>query len=78
MPQIDAAQCQVLRVVQDAHDREQELPLLEGVQIATASRNCIKQLILQEFAAFERQEAEFRKKDRDQRAAELRLPPSDA
>jgi hypothetical protein len=64
--------------MQNAHDREQELPLQEGVQIATASRNCIKQLIQKEFAAFERQEAEFRRKDRDQRAAELRLPPNDA
>jgi hypothetical protein len=37
-------------------------------------RNSVLQAALEEMAKFERQESEFRKKDRAERAADLRLP----
>lgn len=42
------------------HDTTRRTPLLEAVQ--------------EELSKFERKENEFRKKDREERAAELRLP----
>jgi hypothetical protein len=37
-------------------------------------RNSLLEALQREFSDFERKEGEFRKKDREERAAELRLP----
>jgi hypothetical protein len=47
---------------------------IEYIQIRTTSRERFMRAVEEEMAKFERREREFRKKDRDERAAELHLP----
>jgi hypothetical protein len=47
-------------------------------QLAMTPRDSLMKLAQQEMSAFERREAEFRKKEREQRASELQLPVSNA
>jgi hypothetical protein len=51
---------------------------LEHTHLGATSRERFMRAAEQEMAKFERWEMEFRKKDRDERAAELRLPLSEA
>ena len=44
---------------------------MEHTQIATTQRNAFMRAVEKEMSQFERQEAEFRKKDREERAAEF-------
>jgi len=44
---------------------------MEHTQIATTQRDAFKRAVDKEMSQFERQEAEFRKKDRDERAAQF-------
>ena len=46
-------------------------------QIAVTSRDRFMQVAQNEMAKFERQEIEFRKQDRAERAAELQIPMAD-
>jgi hypothetical protein len=43
-------------------------------QLATTPRDSLMKMAQQEMSAFEQREAEFRRKEREQRASELRLP----
>ena len=47
---------------------------MEHTQIAVTPRERFMQAAQKEMAKFERHESEFRKKDREERAAELRIP----
>ena len=46
----------------------------EDTRLGMASRDRALEAAREELVAFERRENEFRKKDREERAAELRLP----
>ncbi|WP_456621267.1 MULTISPECIES: hypothetical protein [unclassified Bradyrhizobium] len=48
--------------------------MTENTQRDAARRNHLLEAALEEMVKFERKENEFRKKDREERAAELRLP----
>ena len=48
--------------------------MTENTQHDAARRNSLLETALEEMRKFERQESEFRKKDRAERAADLRLP----
>lgn len=48
--------------------------MAERAQMTQALRNRLLEEARKEFFEFERRENEFRKKDREERAAELRLP----
>ncbi|MBR0722065.1 hypothetical protein JQ612_07860 [Bradyrhizobium manausense] len=48
--------------------------MTENTQHDAGRRNSLLQAALEEMAKFERRESEFRKKDRAERAADLRLP----
>lgn len=48
--------------------------MTEDAHHDAARRNHVLEAALEEMAKFERKENEFRKKDRAERAAELRLP----
>lgn len=48
--------------------------MTENTQHGAARRNSLLEAALEEMAKFERKEIEFRKKDRAERAADLRLP----
>jgi hypothetical protein len=48
--------------------------MMEHTHLGATSRERFTRAVEQEMAKFERREMEFRKKDRDERAAELRLP----
>ncbi|MET4384381.1 hypothetical protein ABIB73_000116 [Bradyrhizobium sp. F1.4.3] len=48
--------------------------MTERTQLAIAPRDRTLEAAKKELADFERRENEFRKKDREERAAELRLP----
>jgi hypothetical protein len=43
-------------------------------QLAMTARDTLMQMAQQEMSAFERREAEFRRKEREQRASELHMP----
>ena len=47
---------------------------MERTQIGVTPREVFMRAIQKELAKFERQEIEFRKKDRQERAAELHIP----
>jgi hypothetical protein len=49
--------------------------MMEHTQIAVTRRDRFLRAAENEMAKFERQEIEFRKKDREERAAELQIPP---
>ena len=51
---------------------------MEHTQIALTKRDAFMQAAEEEMAKFERQERDFRKRDREQRVAELHLPIEDA
>jgi hypothetical protein len=46
----------------------------ERTQLAMTARDHLMKMAQQEMSAFEQREAEFRKKEREQRASELRMP----
>jgi hypothetical protein len=48
--------------------------MTENAQPDAVRRNSLREAALEEMAKFERKETEFRKKDRAERAADLRLP----
>lgn len=48
--------------------------MTEHTQLPLERRNRLLEAARKELAEFERREGKFRKKDRDERAAELRLP----
>jgi hypothetical protein len=48
--------------------------MMERTQIGVTPREVFMRAIQKELAKFERQEIEFRKKDRQERAAELHIP----
>lgn len=48
--------------------------MTENTHRDTIRRNSLREAALEEMAKFERVESEFRKKDRAERAADLRLP----
>ncbi len=48
--------------------------MTENTQQHAARRNALIEAALEEMLKFERREVEFRKKDRAERAADLRLP----
>jgi hypothetical protein len=48
--------------------------MTENAQADGLRRNTLREAALEEMAKFERKEIEFRKKDRAERAADLRLP----
>jgi len=48
--------------------------MTEDRQIDAIRRNPLREAALEEMLKFERQETEFRKKDRAERAADLHLP----
>ncbi len=48
--------------------------MTENAQPNAVWRNSLREAALEEMAKFERKEIEFRKKDRAERAADLRLP----
>ncbi|MFK4506224.1 hypothetical protein LPJ38_30955 [Bradyrhizobium daqingense] len=48
--------------------------MTENTQPSAIRRNPLLEAAQEEMLKFERRENEFRKKDRDERAAELRLP----
>ncbi|MGX1324077.1 hypothetical protein AB7M17_007530 [Bradyrhizobium sp. USDA 377] len=48
--------------------------MTENTQPDATKRNHLLEAALEEMIKFERKENEFRKKDREERAAELRLP----
>lgn len=48
--------------------------MTENTQHHATRRNHLLEVALEEMIKFERRENEFRKKDREERAAELRLP----
>ncbi len=48
--------------------------MMEHTGIAVSPRDRFLQAAEKEMAKFERQEIEFRKRDREERAAELRIP----
>jgi hypothetical protein len=48
--------------------------MMEHTQIAVTPRDHFLQAAKKEMMKFERQEIEFRKRDRDERAAELQIP----
>jgi hypothetical protein len=48
--------------------------MTENAQLHEDRRSRLLEAAIQELARFERQESEFRKKDREERAAALRLP----
>jgi hypothetical protein len=48
--------------------------MTENTQHGAVRRNSLLEAALEEMAKFERKEIEFRKKDRAERAADLRLP----
>ena len=48
--------------------------MTERAQLGTAPRDRLLEATRKELADFERRESEFRKKDREERAAELHLP----
>ena len=48
--------------------------MTENTQHGVARRNHLLEAAQEEMAKFERKENEFRKKDREERAAELHLP----
>lgn len=48
--------------------------MTENTQHDAGRRSSLLQAALEEMAKFERRESEFRKKDRAERAADLRLP----
>ncbi|MET3908797.1 hypothetical protein ABID59_003143 [Bradyrhizobium sp. S3.3.6] len=48
--------------------------MTEDTQHHAVRRNSLLEAALEEMAKFERKEIEFRKKDRAERAADLRLP----
>jgi hypothetical protein len=51
--------------------------MMGHTQIAVTSRDRFMQAAQKEMAKFERQEIEFRKQDRKERAAELQMPMAD-
>lgn len=51
--------------------------MMGQTQIAATSRDRFMQAARKEMAKFERQEIEFRKQDRKERAAELHMPIAD-
>lgn len=48
--------------------------MMEHTQLPLEQRDRLLEAARKELAGFERRESEFRKKDREERAAELRLP----
>jgi hypothetical protein len=48
--------------------------MTENTQHPAGRRNSLPETALEEMRKFERRESEFRKKDRAERAADLRLP----
>jgi hypothetical protein len=48
--------------------------MMERTQIGVTPREAFMRTVERELAKFERQEIEFRKKDREERATELRIP----
>jgi hypothetical protein len=48
--------------------------MTDNTHQAASSRKSLREAALEEMAKFERKENEFRKKDRAERAADLRLP----
>ena len=48
--------------------------MMECTQIGVTPREAFMRAVQKELAKFERQEIEFRKKDRQERAAELHIP----
>lgn len=48
--------------------------MTENTQQTAAQRNRLLETVRQELSKFERKEQEFRRKDRQERAEELRLP----
>jgi hypothetical protein len=48
--------------------------MTERTQLGTVPRDLLLETARRELANFERRESEFRKKDREERAAELKLP----
>jgi hypothetical protein len=52
--------------------------MMEYTQIAMSPRDRFMRAVEKEMVRFERQEIEFRKKDRKERAAELQIPLRDA
>lgn len=48
--------------------------MTDNTQHDTGRRNLLREAALEEMMKFERKESEFRKKDRAERAADLRLP----
>jgi hypothetical protein len=48
--------------------------MMECTQIFVTPREAFMRAVQKELAKFERQEIEFRKKDRQERAAELHIP----
>lgn len=51
--------------------------MTEQAQLGMKRRDNLPEAAQKELLKFERREIEFRKKDRDERAAELRLPVKD-
>ena len=51
-----------------------QTPMIEHTRLGATSRERFMQAAEREMAKFERWEMEFRKKDREERAAELQLP----
>lgn len=47
---------------------------MEHTQITTTHRDAFMRAVEKEMAKFERQEVAFRKRDREERAAELHIP----
>jgi hypothetical protein len=47
---------------------------MEHIQIGVTPHEAFMRLVENEFTKFERQETEFRKKDREDRASELHIP----
>ena len=48
--------------------------MMERAQMTATAHKAFMQAVETEMAKFERQEIEFRKKDREERAAELHIP----
>jgi hypothetical protein len=52
--------------------------MMEYTQMAVISHSAFMRAVAKEMSKFERQEIEFRKKDREERAAELHIPLKEA
>ncbi len=66
----------VLGLLQDDRNSGDSI-MTESTHRDTTRRNPLLEAAHREMMKFERQENEFRKKDREERAAELRLPLND-